>query len=99
MYFYSIKDKHVGMFSPPFLSSSDEDARKIISDAVEVGSILAKFPEDYILVKLAEFDPVKGFVSVESEFVCSMRDIVRNEIIDRTRIIANLVDSKEVTND
>lgn len=99
MNFYSIKDKHVNMYSPPFLSASDEDARKVISDSVEVGSVLAKFPEDYILVRLAEFDPVKGFVSVETGFVCSMRDIVRSEIIDRTRILANLVDSKEVTNE
>lgn len=99
MNFYSIKDKHVNMFSPPFLSATDEDARKVISDSVEVGSILAKFPEDYILVKLAEFDPVKGFVSLDTEFVCSMRDIVRTEIIDRTLILANLVDSKEVTNE
>ena len=96
MNFYSIKDKHVNMFSPPFLCASDEDARKVISDSVEVGSVLAKFPEDYILVKLAEFDPVKGFVSVNTDFVCSMRDIVRNEIIERTRIFANLVDSQEV---
>lgn len=99
MNFYSIKDKHVNMFTPPFLSASDEDARKVISDSVEVGSILAKFPEDYILVKLAEFDPVKGFVSIDVAFVCSMRDIVRNEIIERTRILANLVDSKEVSNE
>lgn len=93
--FYSIKDKHINMLTPPFMASSEEEAKRIVSDATEVGSQLAKFPEDYILCRVGDFDSDSGFNDTRIVFVCSMRDVIRPEIIERTRIIANLVDKEE----
>lgn len=96
MRYYSIKDKHCNLFYPPFPARNDDEAKQIVSDSVEVGSIIAKFPADYILCHVGTFEFYSGFdVSVSVGFVCSMNDIIRPEIIERTRVLGKLVD-KEV---
>lgn len=94
--FYSVKDKHANLFYPPFPARSEEEAKKIISDSVDVGSLIAKFPADFILCYVGTFDFQQGFEFIEGvDFICSMTDIIRTEIIERTRVLANLVDKEE----
>lgn len=92
--FFSIKDKHFNMLLPPFMANSEDEAKRMICDSTEVGSQLAKFPEDYILCKVGVFASDTGFIDTGIDFVCSMRDIIRAEIIERTRVLSNLVESE-----
>lgn len=96
IHYFSVKDKHANLFYPPFPARNEDEAKKIISDSVDVGSLVAKYPVDFILCYVGTFDFIQGFVFVEGiDFICSMTDIIRPEIIERTRVIANLVDKEE----
>lgn len=85
---YSIKDKHVGMYLPPFLASSDDEAKRIVSDSIEPNSVLARFPADYQLVRCGVFNSKIGLSRNPEDNVpdvlCSITDIIRDQILDQT---------------
>lgn len=80
---YSIRDKHIGCFAPPFMAFDDFDAKRMISDSIEPNSVLARFPVDYMLYRVGRFDSEHG-LSVDSEAVCSIGDLIRESVILET---------------
>lgn len=85
---YSIKDKHIGMHLPPFLASSDDEAKRIVADSIEPNSVLARFPADYQLIREGVFDSKRGISRDPDDCVpdvlCSITDIIRQKVLDET---------------
>lgn len=85
---YCIKDKHAGMYLPPFLASSDDEAKRIVGDSIEPNSILARFPADFHLIRCGAFNSRTGLSRDPEDMVddvlCSVTDIVRQAVIDET---------------
>lgn len=88
LFIYSIKDLTIGMFLPPFLAPSDDEAKRIVAESVEPGSIAARFPADYHLVRCGVFDSGIGLSRDPednvSDVLCSLTDIVKPAIIAET---------------
>lgn len=83
---YSIKDVHMNIFCPPFFAQSHDDAKRMIADAIEPNSILARFPADYHLYFCGCFDSAAGILadSIAGLCVCSITDLVRVAVLDAT---------------
>lgn len=85
---YTIKDKHVSMYLPPFLSSSDDEAKRMVADSIEPNSMLARFPADYQLVRCGVFDSKLGLSRDPEDNIpdvlCSITDIIRQKVLDGT---------------
>lgn len=84
---YAIRDGNIKCYCPPFFAYSDDDAKRMVSDAVEVGSILARFPEDYSLFYFGEFDSREGLVNASGSFVAAMSDILRDDVVKASKAI------------
>lgn len=82
---YAIRDHNVKCFLPPFFAASDDDAIRMVSDAVEVGSVLARFPADFALYFFGDVDSRDGLVEPRQDFVAAISDIVRKDIIEASR--------------
>ena len=80
VYFYSLLDKPMNFFAPPFLASSDADAKRMVRDSIEPGSILSRYPADYHLYRLGSMSSVKGIDDVFQDCVCSVNDIIRDDV-------------------
>lgn len=80
VYFYSLMDKPMGFFAPPFLASSDADAKRMVRDSIEPGSILSRYPADYHLYRLGSMSSVKGIDDGSQECLCSVNDIIRDDV-------------------
>lgn len=62
--FYSIYDTKALAFAPPFLAANDQTAiRMVYGAAIDPNTDLAKFPGDYALVGLAEWDETNGQIT------------------------------------
>lgn len=81
---YSIRDVQIGHFCPPFLAHSDNEAKSVVRDAMEVNSILARFPRDYQLYRIGVMTEAEGLTDNTKECVCSVYDIARREVLDET---------------
>lgn len=86
VYLYSIRDVAIGHYAPPFLARSDADAKAMVRDAMEPGSILARFPRDYQLYRIGEMTEKEGLVDNKTECVCSVYDLSRREVIEASEV-------------
>lgn len=60
---YSIYDKQLKKFLPPFFAVSDKDAIRQLSSIVNYSdTLICRFAEDYCLYKVGLFDESDGFV-------------------------------------
>lgn len=84
---YAIRDGNIKCYCPPFFAASDDDAKRMLADAAEVGSILARFPEDYSLFFFGEFDSRDGLVNPVESFVAAMSDILRDDVVKASKAI------------
>lgn len=61
---YSMFDRKVGAYGLPFFAQNDDLAvRLICSNMMEEHSMISRFPEDYTLFEVGEFDADEGVVS------------------------------------
>lgn len=59
----AIYDKKIGKHTTPFVCETFEDAKRQFSNIVNYSnSLMCKFPEDYCLVHIGDFDDVVGIV-------------------------------------
>lgn len=84
IFLYSVRDVAIGHYGPPFLARSDSEAKAILRDAMEPGSVLARFPRDYQLYRIGEMNEKDGLVDNKCECVCSVYDLARREVIEAT---------------
>lgn len=88
IFLYSIRDVAMGHYAPPFLSRSDAEAKAMVRDVMEPGSILARFPRDYQLYRIGEMNEKDGLVDNKCECVCSVYDLARREVLEATEATA-----------
>lgn len=83
-FLYSVRDLDLGFFMPPFIANCDEEAKAMLRDAAEGGSVLAKFPASYHLYRVGSFDAKeKNPLSSDPVCICSCSDLVgrRAEVV------------------
>lgn len=74
---YSIRDVDMGHYAPPFLASSDIEAKQIVRDAIQPQSALHLFPASYHLYRVGTFDAAVGrVVDTTTECISSVGDLV-----------------------
>lgn len=65
---FSIYDKRLGKYIPPFMCSSKEEGIRQFENLINyTNSLMCKFPEDYTLVHIGDFDDVVGRVILPGE--------------------------------
>lgn len=84
--FYSLKDVGMNFFCPPFLASSDVEAKRMVRDAIEPNSTLARFPRDYHLYRVGSMSSENGIDDNSTVCLCSVNDLIRPEILETTNI-------------
>lgn len=79
---YTVRDKAVGSFLPPFYVRAAGEALRSFTEAVnDVKSNFAKYPDDFTLFCLGSFDDGSGmFDTVEPQRVVSARDVFTNVV-------------------
>lgn len=82
IFLYAIRDVSIGHYAPPFLARSDSEAKAMVRDAMEPGSVLARFPRDYQLYRIGEMTEKDALVDNHCECVCSVYDLARREVIE-----------------
>lgn len=69
--FFSIFDKKSGAYWDPQCYKSEAEAIRSLILGLETGKgTLCRFPEDYVLYYVGEFDQSKGIFTLESLQVC-----------------------------
>lgn len=76
MIMYGIYDLKGEVFFAPFFERSDDTAIRAIAVQFSDESFLAKYPEDFVLYKLANFDAQSGAVTdCEKVKICRIDEI------------------------
>lgn len=61
---YVVFDVKVGLYSMPFFAVSDQGAARSFGDALQQeGSLMAKHPEDFSLIRVADVEDSTGQVT------------------------------------
>lgn len=87
---YSLFDQKVKEYGGLVLSPNDETVERALQEGIPGNSTVGKYPEDYNLVCLGEFDPVKGLLVGfgAPEFVDNLRVILeRNTAFPVKRVL------------
>lgn len=76
MKLYALKDVKAGQFGPVMIAQNDAHMTRSLKEALE-GSreTVARFPADFELFMIAEYDTASGGSSQDIRFVCNM-DVV-----------------------
>lgn len=74
--FYAIRDVDTGYFCPPFMATSDNDAKCMIRDSIEAKSVLHLYPSHYHVYRVGAFDGATGAMTPAFECICSVSDLV-----------------------
>lgn len=58
---FSILDVRVGVYNPPYFAKTDAEAERMFeATRMDRETMVAKFPNDFILVKLGQYEDVSG---------------------------------------
>lgn len=86
---YSVYDTAAGLYSRPFFTQTDAEARRSFNDiAMDAEHPIGKHPEDYSLFRIGIFDDNTGLLSNEAneclctglEMVAASRNIQRDTL-------------------
>lgn len=75
---YSIYDHKTAGYGSLFLAMSDVVAQRLVQSAADSSSMLSKFPEDYTLYAIGQFDDSNGMLSAlpERRVVCQLAELI-----------------------
>lgn len=78
---YTILDEKATSIGPLFLASSDSEAERMVTMAVTDGSIMARYPQDFALLRLGDVDTVDGTLTPHHVpvLVHKVDELVRND--------------------
>lgn len=82
--FYSFFDKKSRTYLPPFMANSEEEAvRQATSASNYTNSLISKFPNDYALFFIGEFDEKEGIIIAKDNpvFICECFDLKQKDTI------------------
>lgn len=76
MNIYSLKDKK-GSFVNPYVMQNTEQAIRDVKTAVNenTASILSKYPEDFDLYKMGDFDTETGEITSKVEMIINLKEL------------------------
>jgi len=57
---YSIRDVQTDTFAPPFLAATVGELDRMMLQSLEQESMLSRFPSDYAVYRIGEFDTSNG---------------------------------------
>lgn len=83
----SLKDTKSGIFTPPIPFRSTGEARRAYSEAILKDPMLSKYPEDFELYHVGDWDNETGEIkSYEGEylFVCSIDELAKQINLNAT---------------
>lgn len=81
---FSIFDKKVGAYLPPLFLHNEIDAKRSVMVATETDNNLRRFPEDYQLVRIGDFDDQTGVVTCHAPVVLyEVTDLSRDMKVER----------------
>ena len=87
---YSLYDEKSCRFNPIQMMYSDEDAKRTIKDLVytQPNSLVSKFPKDFKLYSLGQFDEVNGHFLLNElpKLLCYVSDLIESPDKDLTPI-------------
>lgn len=78
MIYFSLFDKSLNLYNPPFVESTNERAKQVVRNLLLTSDdkILQKLINDIDLVCVGVFDEVSGtFYSDRPDFICHLSDI------------------------
>lgn len=82
--FYSFFDKKSRTYLPPFMAKSEDEAvRQATSASNYTNSLISKFPNDYALFFIGEFDEKEGIIIAKDNpvFICECFDLKQKDTI------------------
>jgi len=62
MQIYVIHDRKIGAYMTPYFLENDVAARRSLGMAMKEDSIIFQYAEDYEVVELGSYDPIKGTI-------------------------------------
>lgn len=78
MQIYSLYDRKLREYGALFLSQNDATVKRAIHEGIPAGSTVGKYPEDYDVMLIGDFDPVTGVLEQGNiVLVDNVRDILR----------------------
>lgn len=70
--FYSLKDIKLGKFGIPFVAPNDDIAKRMLAETMLAGdTTISKYPEDFQLFKLGEYDEITGELENDFNFIAN----------------------------
>lgn len=66
MKLFSVYDKKVAAYAAPFLSRTSGEAIRNFTELASGDNLVGKYPEDYSLMCIGEFDESSGIITVPS---------------------------------
>lgn len=76
MIMFSIFDIKAKTFSMPFFEKSKETAIRAVATQLGSDSLIARYPEDFVLYQLCVVDEISGVISdSEKEKICRIDEI------------------------
>lgn len=88
MSIYSLKDRK-GSFANPYIMQNTEQAIRDVKTAVNEnkGNILNKYPEDFELYKIGEFDTETGAITSKVEMIINLNELKSIEkIVENNKV-------------
>lgn len=80
MYLYSVYDKKLGVYNSPFVTRYQGEATRVFDGAVNFDEgLVSRYPDDYDLYLIAEFDEKTGALLLNKEYKLNGRDLIRND--------------------
>lgn len=69
---YSLKDIKLGKLGIPFVAPNDDIAKRMLAETMQAGdTTIAKYPEDFQLFKLGEYDEITGELVNDFKFIAN----------------------------
>jgi hypothetical protein len=78
---YVIRDKKAHAYMQPVTTRNDGTAIRMIQSSLQKGDTdLAKYPEDFALYRIGEFDEITGTIDALTDIICvgQLADLVIN---------------------
>ena len=78
---FSIYDKRAETFMPPFYQRNANSAIRVIADTIkaDANTTIARYPEDFCLYSLAEFDEFSGaFLEISRLKIVELSGLVKD---------------------
>lgn len=81
----SVFDKGAAVYGPPFFVRHIAEARRSVQQALrDKNTMLAQYPEQFVVFRLGTFDDAKGvFEQSQAEILCEVSELATEVVVSR----------------